>query len=303
MKHPNFFIVGAPKCGTTAMTRYLEDHPEIFVSAKKDLHYFGSDLGFTNRPRLEAPAYFQHFEAATTEALVGEASVWYLYSTQAASEIHAFDPNARIIMMLRNPVEAMYALFTQLRFNGLGDESIDDFELALAAESDRAQGKRIPPQTPLPKALLYRKATRWVEQVERYQDHFPPSQIHVILQDDLKADTAKVYGSTLCFLGVDETFKPDFTPVNTAKQVRSERLRKLIGKTPGPLKSAFPDDVRQRLRKTIRRFNSEHTKRPALDPTLRAQLTQACRKDVEALGHLIERDLSHWTDPPHPSQG
>ena len=82
---PNFLIVGAPKCGTTAMWRYLQAHPNIFLSPRKDIHYFGSDLRFTKRSTFSHSEYLQFFASATEKA-VGEASVWYLYSQKAAEE-------------------------------------------------------------------------------------------------------------------------------------------------------------------------------------------------------------------------
>lgn len=294
MRGPDFLIVGAPKCGTTAMTRYLEAHPQLFVAARKDLHYFGSDLGFTQRPARSDAAYHSHFAGAEGALRAGEASVWYLYSARAAEEIHAYNPDMRIIIMLREPVSMMHALYTQLRFNGLGDEDLPTFEEALAAEPDRAAGRRLPPQTPLPEALLYRRAATFSEQIARYQAVFPPEQLHIILQDDLKADTAAAYQRTLAFLAVDEAFQPDLRPVNASKQVRSEGVRRLIARTPGRLKGAIPSGMRRTLRKQIKRLNSRHAKRPPLDPALKARLRAELRPEVERLAALIDRDLSDW---------
>jgi hypothetical protein len=293
---PNFLIVGAPKCGTTAMTRYLEAHPQLFVAERKDLHCFGSDLNFTQRPSRDLAAYQAHFTDASPAQQAGEASVWYLFSTCAAAEIHAHNQEMRIIIMLRDPVDMMHALYTQLRFNGLGDEDLPSFEAALAAEPDRAAGRRLPPNTPLPEALLYRRAATYSEQVARYQAVFPPEQLHIILQDDLKADTAAAYQRTLAFLGVDEGFQPDLRPVNANKQVRSEGLRRLIGHTPGSVKSAIPDSWRRGVRKQIKRLNSRHARRPTMDPAVQQRLRQEFRPEIERLAVLIDRDLSGWLD-------
>lgn len=294
MRRPDFLIVGAPKCGTTAMTRYLEAHPQLFVAARKDLHFFGSDLNFTQRPARAERDYLQHFQEAGDALRVGEASVWYLYSARAAEEIFAYNQQMRVIIMLREPVSMMHALYTQLRFNGLGDEDLPSFAEALAAEPDRAAGRRLPPNTPLPEALLYRRAATFSEQIARYQAVFPPEQLHIILQDDLKQDTAGAYQRALRFLGVDETFQPDLRPVNANKQIRSERVRKLIARTPGGLKAAIPPGMRRTVRKQIKRLNSRHAKRPPLDPELQGQLRAEFRPEVERLAALIDRDLSGW---------
>ena len=105
---PNFLIVGAPKCGTTALWRYLNAHPDIFMSPRKDMHFFGSDLDFTKRSRFTQKEYEQFFEHATQKA-IGEASVWYLYSQKAAQEIAAYRPDMKIIIMVRDPIQIMYA--------------------------------------------------------------------------------------------------------------------------------------------------------------------------------------------------
>ncbi|MFT5681788.1 MAG: hypothetical protein ACI8RZ_002700 [Myxococcota bacterium] len=294
MTRANFLIVGAPKCGTTAMTRYLEAHPEVFVAARKDLHYFGSDLNFTRRRRWSEAEYAENFAEAGGASAVGEASVWYLYSKQSAEEIAAYNPDMRIIIMLRQPVDMMHALYTQLRLNGLGDEDLTTFQAALDAEPDRAAGRRIPTHTPLPEALLYRRAARFSEQVRRYQAVFPPEQILVLLQDDLKADTPAAYRRTLSFLGVDPDFQPDLGRVNANKVVRSEGLRRLIALTPASAKGLIPAGLRRGVRKRVAKLNSRHAPREALDPALRALLLAELAPEIEALAGVIDRDLSGW---------
>lgn len=294
MTHPSFLIVGAPKCGTTAMTRYLEAHPDVFVAQRKDLHYFGSDLNFTRRPRRSAAQYAEHFADAAAARAVGEASVWYLYSEKAAEEIAAFDARMRIIIMLRQPVDMMHALYTQLRLNGLGDEDLPTFREALEAEPERAAGRRIPANTPLPEALLYRRVASFSEQVRRFQAVFPPEQLLILLQDDLKADTPATYRRTLAFLGVDETFEPSLERVNANKVVRSEGLRKLIAYTPSSAKELIPTSLRRGLRKRVAKLNSRHAPRPPLDDDLRAMLQAEMASEIDALEGVIDRDLSGW---------
>lgn len=146
VKKPNFFIVGAPKCGTSAMYHYLGQHPDIFIpntadaiehalGGKKEFHYFGSDLPFS---RLSRDAYLAHFAQAKNEKRLRECSVFYLYSQRASAEIKCFSPNASIIIMLRNPVDMIHAWHAQLVY--WGNEDAADFDTALKLESDRQQG-------------------------------------------------------------------------------------------------------------------------------------------------------------------
>ena len=140
MRRPDFFIVGAPKCGTTAMNDYLKDHPELFIPARKKLHFFGSDLELRRSRRITTQEYLSYFALARAEKRLGEASVWYLYSQRAAAEIKAFSPAARIIIMLRNPVDMMYSMHSQRLYSGKQD--IRDFAEALEVEEERRQGLR-----------------------------------------------------------------------------------------------------------------------------------------------------------------
>lgn len=109
-ERPDVFIVGAPKCGTSAMHQYLAAHPDIYM-AKKEMHTFGGDLRFGPQfYRRNLHEYLAEFAARQGQRRAGEASVWYLFSTQAAAEIHAFNPEARIIIMLREPAEMLHSL-------------------------------------------------------------------------------------------------------------------------------------------------------------------------------------------------
>ena len=198
--------------------------------------------------------------------------------------------------MLRNPVEVMHALHSQYLLNGLGDEDIDDFEAALAAQSDRAAGQRIPPHNRLPESLQYRTVVRFHDQLARAYEVLGRDRVRVVLQDDLRTDTAGAVRGVYGWLGVDATVVPDLERVNTNKVVRSKTLRKAVALTPSGAKDLLPTGLRQGLRKRLRKLNSRHAKRPALDPDLRARLTAELRPEVDALAELIGRDLSAWTE-------
>ena len=141
MNKPSFFIVGAPKCGTTSLCKYLEQHPDIFIPSIKELYYFCTDS--TGKKRANTLEEYLSFFEGGKGKLCGEGSVWYLFSKEAASEIYKFNPEAKIIIMLREPVSLMYSLHSMHLANG-SNEDILDFKLALEAEEDRKQGKRIP---------------------------------------------------------------------------------------------------------------------------------------------------------------
>ena len=197
---PDFFIVGAPKAGTTAMYEYLRTHPDLYLPERKELRFFGSDLDIRDRQQLTAEQYLAYFAPAPADALIGTAYVWYLYSRLAAEEIALFSPDARIIAMLRNPVSMLPALHGEHLANG--NEDISDFTAALDAEPERRAGRRIPPHAHLPQGLWYTDVPRYAEQLERYFAVFGRDRVRVILFDDFVADIPATFRETLDFLGV-----------------------------------------------------------------------------------------------------
>ncbi len=291
-RRPDFLIVGAPKCGTTALDSYLRQHPDIFVPERKEMHFFGQDLRH-HYPRPSLAEYLAYFRPAAGFLAAGEASVQYLLSTSAAREIQAFRPDMRLIVMLRNPVDVMYALHSQGLY--IGNEVVEDFAAALALEEERAQGRSLPRGHFMTESLLYRRAVRFADQLERYFACFDRRQIEVVVFDDFQADTAAVYRRTLEFLGVPTDFQPDFAILNANKKVRSKLLQKLVYKSSWAASYRVQKLVPRGLRAWLRRLNAVEAPRVPMRPELRRQLTVELAPEVERLGQLLERDLSAWS--------
>lgn len=270
--------------------------------ARKEMHFFGKDLHFEPHFYLRNEAeYLAEFEAGAGKRQSGEASVWYLFSKTAAAEIKAFNPEARIIVMLREPVEMLHSLFYQFRFDG--NENLRTFEEALAAESDRQIGRRLCRETYLAQGLVYRETARYTKQLERYFSVFGRDRVHVILYEEFAANPAAAYRETLKFLGVDSQVElPEFHRVNAAKSVRFTPLRALLNDS--ALRSAIlrvrpllprPAFVAlHKIEAAVRRLNSRPDKRPPMDGGLRARLQQEFKPEIARLGSLLGRDLSNW---------
>lgn len=290
---PNFFIVGAPRCGTTALYAYLDQHPDIYMPYHKEPVFFGADL--KKRPRsFDDAAYLKLFEPGARHARRGEATVWYLYSESAPSEIRAYSPDARIIIMLRNPVDMAYSLHSLMRFTG--DEDIADFADALAAEPDRAAGRRMGRAVSRPEGLRYSWCGRYARHVRRWLDEFGADAVKVILFDDLVANPAAVYRETLEFLGVDTDHVPEFDVVNRNKGIRSRALQRITSSPRFYRVTGFlPGPAFHALRRLLKQLNTRYEPRPPMDVGLRLQLTREFATDVEELGQLIGRDLSSWS--------
>ncbi len=293
---PDTFVLGAPKCGTTALTRYLDAHPQLFVAERKDIHFFGADLDFRNRPRETRQRYLERFSSdhAVDAVRRVDSSVWYLYSRSAVAEMAAFHPDARAIALIRHPVDAMYALWSQLRLNGLGDETIDDFGEAVAAEPDRRRGLRIPPHTPLPSALLYREVVSFSQQLSRAFEALGRDRVFVVVQEEMKTDTEGTLRALFDWLGVRSDVEIDTRPVNTAKAVRSESVRKLLRLMPGSMKRAVPAGLRQGLSKRLRGMNARHEKRQPLSDALRRTLDMDLAEEISRVEAVLGRPIPSW---------
>jgi hypothetical protein len=292
---PSFFIVGAPKAGTSSMAHYLRQHPGLFLPDRKDVPFFGTDLDY-RRPQPTPAEYLAQFDAAGEGVLAGDACTSYLQSMRAAAEIAEFDPAARIVIMLREPVAAMRSMHGHLRY--LRGEDIEDFGAALAAEPDRAAGRRLPAGVRLVGDLQYRDVFTYAPKVARFLDRFDPDQILVLLFDDLRADPLGTARRVYEFLGVDPSFVPDLEVVNARKATRLAWLHSLAMNPPEPLLRTFnrltPTVLHGRLIPFLTRLNTRAAADPELDPRLRRTLRAEVAPDLEELAGLVGRDLSAW---------
>jgi hypothetical protein len=293
-RRPDFFIVGAPKCGTTSLFEYLNEHPQVFL-APKEVHFFGSDLYPAQRPRDEAK-YLRLFSPATNEARVGEASVWYLYSKRAAREIRRFSPAASIIISLRNPVEMIHSLHSHFVFSGL--EEIEEFEDAIRAETERGRSLPLWGSGRVATETRYLEVGKYCEQVERYLDEFGSEKVKIIIFDDLRENPPGVFREVCEFLGVSPEFEPHFRIANPNKRVRSKGLRAFMSEPPAPFKAVgrlvTSPGGRQKLLDRLQRLNARHVPRPPMPRSLREHLQSYFAPDVARLSELVGRDLNHW---------
>lgn len=297
MLKPNFFIVGAPKSGTTSLYDYLKQHPWVYLP-KKELYYFCYDLTFRTPPMRES-VYLSYYNDARVQKAVGDASVYYLLSPGAAQKIKDFNPGSKIIIMLRNPIQMVYSLHSQLFSNG--DEPIETFKEAMDAEGSRREGKLIPPYHRCPlEAMYYSTVANYYEQVLRYKSVFGEDKVHIILFDDFKFDPEKEYRKVLKFLELDEIMPSDFEIKNANKAPRSMAFLGLLVHPPGYLKSIgrllFPHHTKRRewLIDKLWNLNSKYKPRNPLTLELKQRLLNLYKNDIEKLGKLLNRDLSQW---------
>lgn len=302
MKKPNLFLIGAAKCGTTSLYYYLKQHPDIFFPEHKEPHFFSTDLQWRYRGTeyRNLDEYLTIFEPATTEKWVGEASVWHLYSKNAAKGIFDFNPNAKLLCILRNPVDMMHSMY---RFGiKRGHENAPSFREAIELEPKRTEWSQAPKTLFLLDAIWYNRIANFGEQLERYIKIFPRENIKFLLTEELHKDTESVVAGILNFLGVDFFDNIDYSPMNvtaTNREVsRLEYLKRFSPQAANQVGKFIPAAIKQGLRSSLgnsRRPEPVDAKVMPLD--LRKKLLVRHRASIEKTSELIGRDLSHWLEP------
>jgi hypothetical protein len=301
-RRPDVFIIGAAKSGTTSVYEWLKAHPDVYMSPSKEPRYFAPDL-YAGHPHdfrygVDEQRYLELFSGATTEKRLGEATPRYIYSTEAPGLIRDFQPDARIIALLRNPVEMIYSLHNQRVSEGV--EDIVEFEDALAAEEERRAGRRGVPPLVSPLLTMYRDQGRFGQQLTRWMGVFGRERMHVILFEDLANEPAEAYARLLEFLDVDRTFRPEsFAAHNLSWKPRSTRLRRVTQARPAKWLAyqAMPrlmgEGAARRLTRAFR--YSPIYRRPKarapLSAELRRRLEDEFAPDVQLVSEILGRDL------------
>jgi hypothetical protein len=298
--------VGAPRCGTTSLHESLAQHPRVFMSEVKEPHYFALDYRreYDEHAGREVEElyrtleqYLELFDGATDEQYRGESSVYYLYSKVAPVEIQRMEPDARIIVMIRNPLDFLLSLHARLLVHA--DENCRSFPRALELETRRRKGLDLPPKVRHPSLLYYSRYARFADHIDAYRRLFPAEQIHVIVLEDFHRQREQVYGRMLDFLGLERTAAPEQADRNANFEPRSILLTQFLQER-GPRRVVHAGDglltrklhgARHRARRLLWRINKRHGARRALDPAVRRELMGRFLPEVERLSEMLDRDL------------
>ncbi len=289
----DFLIIGAQKCGTTSLHDYLGQHPEIYMPERKDLPIF-VDAG-SNEVREQDFDYF--YRDLGEERLIGGSFVHLLYHPDSPARVRDYNPDMRLIAVLRNPIERAYSAYWFARREGYETES--SFESALAQEAKRAAGTIRDRNE-----LTYLGHGRYFEQLSRYVALFDRSQIHVCLAEDLRAEPHSSVLEVLRWLGLDpEASTIDTTnEQNGAAMPRSRLLQRGLIVPPEPVGRVYrhlvPRPIRYRVDRSIiaplRALNQRPFRYPPMDGKTREKLATTFAPLNAQLAELIGRDLSHW---------
>jgi hypothetical protein len=296
---PNFLVIGAAKAGTTALYRYLGQHPQIYTSSIKEPNFFalkgalpnfrgpgaGERINRWSVPDLEG--YLALFEEVSNEKAVGEASPLYLYNEKVPERIRHYVPQARLVAVLRDPVERAYSSFLHLVRNGR--EPLSDFAQALAAEKERIRNN-------WEWIWHYKSMGFYHEQLSRYYEAFGRNQIRIYLHEDLEDNPLEVLRDLFSFLGVDDSFVPKVTSTryNATGVPRSKTFDNIL-RSQNPLKAVLKPLLPKKLRRRLNVYlQNKLLVKPPFPEETRRRLVEEYREDVSNLQELIGRDLSGW---------
>lgn len=300
---PNFLVIGAAKSGTTALYQYLRRHPQVYMTPRKHPKFFAyenEEIAFRGPPpRLtggkpwaitDVQDYLTLFEGVEDEVALGEVSHSYLYRPTAAERIHRYIPDAKLIVILRNPVDRAYSHFLNMVRGGR--EPLEDFAEALAQEEDRIRANWWP-------EFHYTRMGRYHKQLKRYFDLFGRDQISVYLYEEWDADTVAVLQDIFSFLGVDTSFKPELIRYKRSgipKHRASYAFFMALESARPAVERMLPTAHATRLARVAIGLKDRTIYKPPLTPELRERLIDSQREDVLALQELIGRDLSGWLE-------
>ena len=307
LEFPDFFVIGAPRSGTTALCSYLARNPQICFSRPKEPHYFSrlDHEPFVHELKRDyLDRHFSHFSARHKAA--GEGSVSYLYLPGAIERINRLNPEARFIVLLRNPLDMLPSYHLRMLF--LLQEKETDFARVWELEPERRRGKNVPKTCIDARLLMYSEVARFGKQINRLFDVAGPDRSHVIVFDDLKADPLGTYKNVLEFLKVDYDGRIKFKRRYGSRMYRYRWLQRLLfvpatrgGKTMDTLQRRArkynPDgSKRPGIIKRLTRFNRVAMSPPPVTPQMAEVVREALRPDVMLLSRLLERDLLFWFD-------
>ena len=304
MKKPNFFIVGHPKTGTSALYNFLKQHPDVFLPEIKEPRFFCKDFHkeeeeFYKKSKLKKTTkytiknkkdYLELFKDTKEEKAVGEVSPGYLESREAAKEISKFNPNAKIIMILREPSEYLFSSFNQKQKS---EEGASTFKEALNLEKVRKKRDYRKVRAPPVSQLLYSERIRYEAQVKRYLDNFPKENILVLIHEEFKNNNLETCRKIFRFLGVDDSFKPETRTVNKGKSIKFKKLKSFLDR---PFMINFRRSLKEFLpKKAIRLLLNLYNKtmfkkgKDKLDPKLKKKLKKKFKPEVEKINKLLNK--------------
>lgn len=285
MQQANLFIVGAPKAGTTSLYHYLEEHPQVFMSAIKEINFFTfqqieeQGLYYDATPVRSKTDYDALFATVQAETAIGEASVSYLFYPGTAEKIKDYNPNAKIIMVLRSPIERAFSHY--LMDQRLGLVTVSFWEVLSAPEKYPMHFQQ------------YVQLGNYYKQCQSYLKAFGKGNVKIFTYESIKSDLSGVVKELYDFIGVDSDFSADLTKVHNpysapknAMVMHFYKLRKLRVL----MRKLLPEQLVRFLRQRFFEFGNK----PSISEREYAFLAAYYQEGIDQLSELLNKDLSHW---------
>jgi len=312
-------IGGAPRCGTTSLSKFLAAHPDVCFSSVKETHFLllNDLLDADERTLRQAiaddylPRYFA--DCPTDSRLWAEGSVSFIYSPEAARQLLRVWPDTRFVITLRDPMEMLPSLHERNLYQG--DETVEDFAEAWHLTPRRARGEAIPPSCFDSRMLRYDEAAKLGTYLGRLLEAVGVDRCHTIVHDDIVTKPAKVISELYRFLDLSHDGRNHLPRVRDGRGYRSATLQRLLKRPPKALRGALAgrhhhlrvkpigtDGERSeglfnavfRIRKALLRLNTVPSRRRPLSAEMQREIRDVFEDDVARLARLLDRDLSHW---------
>jgi sulfotransferase family protein len=302
-----FFLVGAPRCGTTSLALALAQHPQVCFSEPKESHYFIHVPEDLDPGRMEEEYIRAFFRAdRMSRDALGEASPSYLYSSPAIRAIDRMFPAARFLVMVRNPLEMLPSWHARALFTM--DEDVANFEDAWRLQEQRAKGQSIPAKCRDWRMLQYAEVGRVGARLAELFRIVGRDRVKAIVFDDFTSAPLAVYREVLDFLGLEHDERTEIARMNGTKTYRSPLIQRLLMRPPRVARLIVPRAVGPsqpnfagRLVKRLRKVNVVRTHWQPISAHMRQEIIDCVREDVDLLGRLLNRNLGHWLNVETPS--
>ncbi len=271
---PNLFIIGAPRCGTTSLYAALKQHPAVYASVLKEPHHYAGDLPSQPHTVHDRDDYLTLFRGSEHHRYRAEASVWYLYSAMAADAIADAHPDARVVVLLRDPVEmalSLHALYLRT-----GNDADADADRALLRDRAAAFDG-----TYFPFGLHYRGLLRFDRALAHWRARFDPMRLRVLFYEEFYADPAAAFGDLCAWLEIDPAAPVRFDHAGAAAAVRMTALRQL---------RALPAHLRAKLNPQAVHWHAGARNAP-VSPQTRARLQEEAAAGFASLRAQLGRPL------------
>jgi hypothetical protein len=289
-KYPNFFIIGAPKTGTTSIYNFLINHPNVYMSRPKGPHYFSKDIVTSEQIRSKDDYQNLFKKAKKKHITIGEASVLYLFSKNAIENISKELPESKIIVVLRNPVEVIQSWHAELVWGRL--EKNEDIEIAWDKNIELQKNGTLKDHR-----LEYHNIARYGLQIDVLFKYFPKNQVKIIYYEEYSKSTKRTYNSLLKFLNIPEYYREQFEHKNQFKRYRIKWLQNILVNPP-----SFIITTKKLLKinrfgmyKILLRMNTFSPNKPTLSNEFKKKIIKNYYHDTIKLSKILNKNfIDSW---------